>query len=52
MFLEEYQKVKIIENCVENLMRELIDANVFRYAKVSNSEDDDFYRLIKSEMHK
>lgn len=47
MFLEEYQKVKIIENCLENLMRDLLDANVFRYAKISNSEDDDFYRLIK-----
>jgi len=49
MFLEEYQKVKIVENCLENLMKELIDANVFRYAKISNSEDDDFYRLIKEE---
>lgn len=49
MFLEEYQKVKIIENCLENLMKELIEANVFRYAKISNSEDDDFYRLIKEE---
>lgn len=52
MFLEEYQKVKIIENCLENLFKDLIDANVFRYAKVSNSEDDDFYRLIKDELKK
>lgn len=52
MFLEEYQKVKIVENCLENLMKELIDANVFRYAKISNSEDDDFYRLIKEEKRK
>lgn len=52
MVLEEYQKVNIIESCLENLMRELIDANVFRFAKVSNSEDDDFYRLIKEEIKK
>lgn len=51
-FLEEYQKVKIVENCLENLMRDLLDANVFRYAKISNSEDDDFYRLIKEEVKK
>lgn len=52
MFLEEYQKVKIIENCLENLMRDLIDANIFRYGKISNSEDDDFYRLIKEQIRK
>jgi hypothetical protein len=33
-------------------MRDLLDANVFRYAKISNSEDDDFYRLIKEEVTK
>jgi len=52
MFLEEYQKVKIIENFLDNIMKDLLDANVFRYAKISNSEDDDFYRLIKEEVSK
>ncbi len=52
LILEEYQKMNIIENSLENVMRELIDANIFRYAKVSNSEDDDFYRLIKEEIKK
>ena len=52
MFLEEYQKVKIVENFLDNIMTDLLEANVFRYAKVSNSEDDDFYRLIKEQVTK
>lgn len=47
MTLEEYQKVKIIENSLQSIVEDSIDANVFRYAKVNSSEDDDFYRILK-----
>ena len=47
MNLEEYQKVKIIENSLQSIVEDVIDANVFRYAKVNSSEDDDYYRILK-----
>ena len=31
------------------MLIDLIDANMFRFAKVSNMEDDDYYRIIKEE---
>lgn len=47
--LSEYQKKKIFENSLNNILIDLIDANMFRFAKVSNTEDDDYYRIIKDE---
>ncbi len=47
--LSDFQKKKIIENSLTNTFAELVDANLFRFAKVSNMEDDDYYRIIKGE---
>lgn len=47
--LSEFQKKKIVENSLTNTLIELIDANMFRFAKVSNMEDDDYYRIICGE---
>lgn len=47
--LSDFQKKKILENSLTNIFSELVDANLFRFAKVSNMEDDDYYRIIKGE---
>lgn len=47
--LSDFQKKKILENSLTNVFLELMDANMFRFAKVSNMEDDDYYRIIKGE---
>ena len=47
--LNEYQKKTIFQNSLNNMLIDLIDANMFRFAKVSNMEDDDYYRIIKEE---
>ena len=47
--LSEFQKKKIVENSLTNTLIELIDANMFRFAKVSNMEVDDYYRIICGE---
>ena len=45
--LQEYQKRKIFENSLENAISSAIEANVFRYAKVSGREDDYYYNVIR-----
>ena len=45
--LTENQKNAIIQNKLEYHFDEILDANVFRFAKVSNKEDDKIYKLIK-----
>ncbi len=45
--LSEYQQKKIVEDSIENIVEDAVDANLFRFAKVSNMEDDQYYRLIK-----
>ena len=45
--LSEFQKKKIFEDSLTRILEDLIDANMFRFAKISNREDDDYYRLIK-----
>lgn len=45
--LSEYQQKKIIEDSVKNIIANCIESNMFRFAKVSNFEDDNYYRLIK-----
>ncbi len=45
--LTEYQKEAILQNKIEYHFNEILEANVFRFAKISNKEDDVFYKLIK-----
>ena len=45
--LTENQKNAIIQNKLEYQFNEILDANVFRFAKLSNKEDDKIYKLIK-----
>lgn len=45
--LAEIQKMAIIQNKLEYHFNDVLDANVFRFAKVSNKEDDLVYKLIK-----
>ena len=45
--LNEAQQKKIVENSIENIVKDAVEANMFRFAKVSNMEDDQYYRLIK-----
>lgn len=47
--LEEYQKKKIFEDALENIVAENIDTNIFRFGKISARDDDMFYNLIKGE---
>ncbi len=47
--LTSIQKKKIVENSLNAIVSDLIDANMFRFAKVSNMEDDDYYRILKDE---
>lgn len=49
VMLEEYQKKKIIEDSLERAVADCIEANLFRFAKVSAREDDYYYNLIKDE---
>lgn len=45
--LTDYQKVAILQNKLEYHFDEILEANVFRFAKLSNREDDIIYKLIK-----
>lgn len=45
--LMENQKIAILQNKLEYHFNEILDANVFRFAKVSNKEDDMVFKLIK-----
>lgn len=45
--LNEYQKKRIIEDSLSNTLIDVIEANMFRFAKVSNMEDDSYFRLIR-----
>lgn len=45
--LTETQKMAIVRNKIEYHLNEILEANVFRFAKVSNREDDRIYRLIR-----
>ncbi len=45
--LAEDHKKNIIENTLSNLLSESIEANAFRFAKVSSNDDDKYYRMIK-----
>jgi len=45
--LTENQKIAIIQNKLEYHFSEILEANIFRFAKISNREDDLIYKLIR-----
>lgn len=45
--LTDNQKQAIIRNKLEYHFNEILEANLFRFAKVSNKEDDAIYKLIR-----
>ena len=45
--LAENQKLAIVQNKLEYHFNDILEANVFRFAKISNKEDDMFYKIIK-----
>jgi transcriptional regulator with XRE-family HTH domain len=45
--LEEFQKKKIFESSLQNIISDAIELNVFRFAKISARTDDEYYNLIK-----
>ena len=45
--LSEDHKKNLVENTLGNLLGETIEANMFRFAKVSSIDDDNYYRMIK-----
>lgn len=45
--LTDNQKAAVIRNKLEYHFEELLEANLFRFAKVSNKEDDDIFKLIR-----
>ncbi len=45
--LSEHQKKRIIEDSLSNMLLDMMEANMFRFAKVSNMEDDSYFRLIR-----
>ena len=45
--LTESQKSAVIENNIKFFFNEIVEANMFRFAKVSNREDDLLYRILK-----
>ena len=47
--LSETQKENLIENNLKFHFNEIIEANMFRFGKISNRDDDEFYQLIKGE---
>ena len=45
------QKESIIENKLKYYFNEIVDANMFRFAKISNYEDDVVYKILKENNH-
>lgn len=45
--LSDDQKLAIVRNKLEYYFNDILSANTFRFAKVSNKEDDGIYKLIK-----
>ena len=48
--LTDTQKQAIIRNKLEYHFNEILEANTFRFAKISNKEDDAVYKLIREGM--
>lgn len=49
--LTEDQKESIIENKLKYYFNEIVDANMFRFAKITNHEDDVVYRILKENIY-
>lgn len=49
--LNDQQKTAIIKNKLEYHFNDILDANVFRFAKISNKDDDMIYKIIKEGMN-
>lgn len=45
--LTENQKQAIVRNKLEYHFNEILEANAFRFAKISNKEDDEIFKLIR-----
>lgn len=45
--LTENQKFAIVQNKLQFHFGEILEANIFRFAKISNKEDDGIYKLIR-----
>ena len=45
--LSDNQKQAIVKNKLEYHFNEILEANVFRFSKISNKDDDTIYKLIK-----
>ena len=45
--LTDSQKLAIIKNKLEYYFNDILDANAFRFAKISNKEDDTIYKISK-----
>ena len=45
--LSEENKRLLIQDSLSNMMSESLEANAFRFAKVSSVDDDKYYRIIK-----
>lgn len=48
--LNEEQKQLIIKSNLERLIKKSLERNVFRYAKISNRDDDDWYHSLKNSL--
>lgn len=46
-YLDEWQKISMIKNKMELMLGDIFEANAFRFAKISNKDDDSVYRIIK-----
>ena len=46
-YLSESQKIAIIQNKLDYHFYDILEANSFRFAKVSNKEDDGVFKLIR-----
>ena len=48
--LSDSQKIAIIKNKLEYHFNQILSANAFRFAKVSNKEDDSVYKFIRESL--
>ena len=49
--LEEFQKRKIFESSLESVIADVLESNIFRFAKVSAKDDDFYYNFIKDKIN-
>ena len=44
----EYQKSVIVRSTLERFIRKSLERNMFRYGKISERDDDEWYHAIKA----